>query len=506
MQRNRIVIVDRTLHAALFLLGVVVFLQACAGLVQREASLSRTRPAKAAVFFETLDDAIAEYGVSEGADFKVPGFPYLRTNRFLAATGDRIQGDDQFNAWLDRMLRLDRTGRKKEILNLPENGLATLKDEIGGFENRSQLLSLISKHSAMLLEADRRHPAFRERLQAEVDVPDEYSTAMRIFGLYPIAAIPVSIATHSAYGTFRKWHRQPLEELETLGTVSVYRPAEGEGDIDRNVSELFISGRIDAIGLVDLDAPAAAYLARTFAPVISQDVVADYDRFGAVEWVEGTVSINPEKPTVYYYITYSILNRQPVLQLNYAFWYSERNGEKAPAIEKGPLDGITFRISLDQTGRPVMADVMNNCGCYYFNIPRREMVKDIHPSADKLYPFVPTWMPEAFPRQPISLRVNSGWHQIEKVYTAPIPESAREYRLVPYDELESLPHADRSRESVFTPQGIMKDSKRIEPYIFFSMGIPKVGYMRQRNHHAIKLVGRSHFTDTDIYDRYFTFE
>jgi hypothetical protein len=153
-----------------------------------------------------------------------------------------------------------------------------------------------------------------------------------------------------------------------------------------------------------------------------------------------------------------------------------------------------------------MADIMNNCGCYYFYIPRRDEVKEIYPSPDKLYPFVPTFMPEEFPAERISLRVNSGWHQIEHVYTGPMPINASVYQLLPYETLESLPHPDGNRESVFTSEGIMKDSKRIEPYIFFSMGIPKVGYMRQRSHHAIKMVGRSHFTDTDIYDRYFTFE
>lgn len=134
------------------------------------------------------------------------------------------------------------------------------------------------------------------------------------------------------------------------------------------------------------------------------------------------------------------------------------------------------------------------------------MIKEIQYSADKLYPFVPTYLPEAFPNQRIGLRINSGWHQIEHVYAAQEPGNASQYQLQPYERLESLPHPDGTRESVFTPEGIMKDSKRIEPYIFFSMGIPKVGYMRQRSHHAIKLVGRSHFTDTDIYDRYFIFE
>ena len=99
------------------------------------------------------------------------------------------------------------------------------------------------------------------------------------------------------------------------------------------------------------------------------------------------------------------------------------------------------------------------------------------------------------------MMVNSGWHQVEQVGAAsPEDAGAISYSLAPYAVLESLPSDAGTRESVFTPEGIMKDSRRIEPYIFFSMGIPKVGYMRQRGHHAIKMVGREHFSNPYLFD------
>ena len=209
-------------------------------------------------------------------------------------------------------------------------------------------------------------------------------------------------------------------------------------------------------------------------------------------------------PTVYYYISHSLVKGEPVLQVNYAFWYSGRYGENSPGIERGPLDGVTLRITFDPDGVPIMADIMNNCGCYYFYVPRKERVAKINSSDNGLYPFVPAWLPEAFPARRLSLRINSGWHQVQKASVRDQADAVS-YELRPYDELEALPRPGGSTESVFTPDGIMKDSSRIEPYIFFSMGIPKVGYMRQRGHHPIKLVGRAHFTDTDIYDSYFEF-
>jgi hypothetical protein len=58
---------------------------------------------------------------------------------------------------------------------------------------------------------------------------------------------------------------------------------------------------------------------------------------------------------------------------------------------------------------------------------------------------------------------------------------------------------------MFDPEGIAKGSGRIEPLIFFSMGIPSVGSMRQRGHHAITLTGREHFDDPFLFDHYFDF-
>ena len=77
------------------------------------------------------------------------------------------------------------------------------------------------------------------------------------------------------------------------------------------------------------------------------------------------------------------------------------------------------------------------------------------------------------------------------------------YRLADYEQLEKLPHNDQSLESIFTSAGIVKGSGRIEPLIFFPMGIVDVGSMRQRGHHSTKLVGREHFDDPDLFDRNF---
>jgi hypothetical protein len=88
-----------------------------------------------------------------------------------------------------------------------------------------------------------------------------------------------------------------------------------------------------------------------------------------------------------------------------------------------------------------------------------------------------------------------------KDYPDPIP-----YELVPYDTLEVLPHEDGRTESIFDSVGIAKCAGRIERFILFSMGIPEIGSMRQRGHHATELIGRAHFDNPDLFDRSFVFK
>jgi hypothetical protein len=153
-----------------------------------------------------------------------------------------------------------------------------------------------------------------------------------------------------------------------------------------------------------------------------------------------------------------------------------------------------------------MVDIVNDCGCYHLFVPEKECVAQIVSKPLKFDPFVPQWLPDVSPDQRLGIRLNSGWHQVQRLIAAkdfpdPIP-----YELVPYDILEALPREEGQTESIFNPKGIAKCSNRIERFIFFSMGIPKIGSMRQRGHHAIELIGESRFDDPYLFDESFIFK
>src|SRR4030067_2450850 len=91
-------------------------------------------------------------------------------------------------------------------------------------------------------------------------------------------------------------------------------------------------------------------------------------------WKGDRPDVDRERPAVYYYFSYALLKGKPILQINYVIWYSERAGQRQTSIERGRLDGLTLRVSLDDHGKPFMVDVVKYCGCYHFFAPEKGRV------------------------------------------------------------------------------------------------------------------------------------
>lgn len=464
------------------------------------------RPQQCQAFLEALDEKVQAAGVRDSSSFPVPGFPYLRSNRFLSALKDTLDNDAKREYWLQQMRKLDLEAREKELRNLPDEVVLKLDSTGKGNPARERLYSHLRSCSETLLDHDKSHADFYETLYSFVDVPDEYSFLMRVAGLYPLASIPVTMATAKVREGFRSWFNANVEDLPIEGRLITVGPAAQcslhEGEIEETIEK----SKQNSLGIPTLDQTQASKLAGHFAPIFVQDVAAPYDRFGRVVWRNDRIDIETGDPTVYWYISHAFLAEEPVLQLNYVIWYPERGGKQSPWIERGHLDGLTVRVSLNSRGKPFMVDVMNNCGCYHLFSPANDRVSRVVARRFRLDPFVPQWLPSILPGDRFGIRVNSGWHQVQRLLAVTSSPQAVPYELVPYDLLEALPRQNRGTESMFDAKGIAKGSDRIEPLFFFSMGIPSVGSMRQRGNHAISLTGRVHFDDSHLFDRNFVFK
>jgi hypothetical protein len=152
-----------------------------------------------------------------------------------------------------------------------------------------------------------------------------------------------------------------------------------------------------------------------------------------------------------------------------------------------------------------MVDSVSDCGCYHFFSPDRERVERVRSRPLSFDPFVPEWLPAISPEERLGIRINSGWHQVQRLMPVEGVADPILYALLRYDVLEALPRENGRTESIFNSKGIVKGSERVERFILFSMGIPSIGGMRQRGHQAIELIGKDYFDNPYLFDENFVF-
>lgn len=344
---------------ALFALGIVVLIvQGCTILIQKQSVSDLKRPQEYESLFNHIDAAIDNAGVRDASNFPVAHFPYLRTNRFLTNVKDLLNNDLKKEQWVLWMQQLDIEARKKEIQNLPTSVLDQLAFRLGITSNRKILHTKVVLYSNRLLAHDRLQPNFYENLLGAVRDQGEYSIFMRILGLYPITSLPVALTTHTVNREIARWHDLPSDQLDTLGERTIYTPEQGIEFSKQRIRNILERSSQNPLKLPLPLARDKQVLLASFAPILVQDVAATYDKIGEVIWKDDRITVNPHNPTVYHYFSHAFFKGKPVLQMNYVFWFSGRMGPNSPWIERGKLDGITVRVTLSSDGNPVMVDVM----------------------------------------------------------------------------------------------------------------------------------------------------
>ncbi|NOQ18507.1 MAG: hypothetical protein GQ571_00905, partial [Desulfobacterales bacterium] len=175
----------KSYHISIILI-LILFFQGCASRVSHQFIVQSQRPSEYERFFNELDTAVYQAGVRNAAYFQVSGFPYLRANRFLVSLKGRLNNDAQKKQWVRWMQRLDIDTRETEIQNLPASAVERLKTGFKDVPDRKILHEKVISYSNKLLAHDQQRPNFYAVLQEAVNNSSEYSTVMRVFGLYPI--------------------------------------------------------------------------------------------------------------------------------------------------------------------------------------------------------------------------------------------------------------------------------------------------------------------------------
>ncbi len=452
--------------------------------------------AQCAAWYRGMDQRIDQAGVRDGGEYRIPGFPYLRADRFNASFGsEALAGDGLFQAWTGRLLELEAGARAAELRNLPAGSL----EDLG--VDRAQAGERIRACAATLAEHDFAMPEMRKLLAARARVPDDYVTWQRVLGLYAITQIPFWNGVEDWQKETAETMRRSKKGLREPATLSRYVPA---GAADTQTAKAILAGaRRDLLGIPQLSAEQQQALFSAYAPVIEVETSGDYDRIGALAWGEDEgLVVDASRPVVYQKLAFARIGGETLVQLVYLAWFSERPHATPQDLLAGRLDGIFWRVTLSAQGDALVYDTIHPCGCFhmFFPVPG---VEPLPPPEERIeWAFVPDRAPQFPDGARAVLRLATRTHYLVDI-AADGGGAGPTYEIADYDELRSMPAGAGKRRSAFGPDALMPGTERGERVFFWPMGVPSAGAMRQWGHHATAFVGRRHFDDVDLIERRF---
>lgn len=462
-----------------------------------------------AEWFQALEREIDAAGVRDAQDARVRGFPYLRVNRTLAALVPRAAADwNALHALADRMTGLDLAARRAEIANLPDERLRALPGLVLEAQ-RGEAATRTRECARLLREIDFAKPAASALALERAKVPDDYSAAQRVLGLYVLTRIPFAAGVRRWEAETRAAFERRRRDAAPAGGVRVrFAPPAAVRLGYSGVAGILASAARNPLGIPEPPAQDLELLLAAHAPSFEIEVLGDADRFGRLRWVAGAPApeVDAAVPTVYARAAHTVYRGRVLLQLVYTIWFPERPPSAPGDILAGRLDGVTWRVTLAEDGEPVLFDSIHPCGCYhlFFPTPRARPI----PPPDRLqeWAFSPATLPRVQPGERALLRIASGTHGVEGVELVNGLDSLARYELAADEDLRSLPYPGGGRRSVFGPDGLVPGTEREERRLFWPMGIASAGAMRQWGRHATAFVGRRHFDDADLLERRFILE
>jgi hypothetical protein len=296
----------------------------------------------------------------------------------------------------------------------------------------------------------------------------------------------------------------PLEALSARGTLVRYAPPETATLAAGEVGTIIARSSRGPLGIPRPEGEDLARLLGAYAPVLEVDVVVPRRIGFPVMGADRVPTVDVARPVAFTRVAHARVGDRVLLQLVYSFWFPARPKTSALDPLGGPLDGVTWRVTLGPDGNPLLFDSMHNCGCYHMFFPTPRAALRRQPYTIEETAFVPQRLPAAAPANRLVLRVASRTHYLERVTVAGHdPAGARRYALAADETLRSLPGPDGAGHSLFRPDGVVPGTERGERWLFWPMGVREPGAMRQWGRHATAFIGRRHFDDPWLVERYF---
>jgi hypothetical protein len=478
------------------------------------------------VFFDELDRVVHVAGSRDGGEHRVAGFPYLRVDRFTASFRDESSSDARYRAWVERMRALDERARSFEIANLPQEAFPIL-----GTLDREQVLERERACGGLLVARHALEPAQRRRLPRVAVVPDDYSSARRVLGLYALTGMPFASSerdwqrhTRAVFASHRE--APPPRNVAYHRYLPREQPMAAQAALAQARSVL-AAAPVDALGVPRIDEAGRELLFDAFAPSFEIATRADYDRFGPLQWIDlsGLVArdadrywldVDPSQPVVYRRLAFTRHGDAVLPQLVYTIWFSERPLQDSGDLLGGRIDGLVWRVTLDEKGVPLLFDTIQPSGRFAMFFPTARLQVRPAPRDQPLieWAFSPIeqpieqWVGAGPMVAGVSLRIESQTHQLVGIGLPgrekgePVARN-NPYRMLDANGLRALPLPGGGSRSIYDANGIVPNTERMARYFFWPMGISSPGSMRQWGRQPTAFVGRRHFDDADLIEKRF---
>lgn len=486
--------------------SVVILLSACAGTTRQPLSGSAPAPVAACVhLFESVKDRVKAAGVARSFPHRISGFPYLRTTRTLASFREDATTDAAVNAWLEHLAAADAAASRSELAQLDGTGkrelllLAAETARRSGLTIGAETEATLGECRAVLVAHDRDDVARVQRLKEVVVPDDEYSLVQRVGGLYPLTSLGVRAGVAQWHEDVRKSYAGPFSATSSEGERRRYGPATSAGAGDK------VPVARDVLGIPRPEAAQLDALYRQHAPVWEIDTASAADIPGTPVWrdADGGPAVDTQAPVVYRYTSITRFRGSPRLQLNYLVWFDERPASGPLDMLAGRLDGVIWRVTLDDAGAPLVYDSVHACGCYHLLFPVGDVA--LRPAALQLPepPLVPLTLEKPAAGTRVHLHLSAGAHYLEGV-THSVPESGiTHYRFADREALYETPVVGGGRRSLFREDGLVDGTQRGERWFLWPTGVRSPGAMRERGRRATAFIGRRHFDDAFLLDALF---
>jgi hypothetical protein len=494
--------------------GVATLLAACAALppVPDEAALDAEDRACIA-FVARFDDEVRRAGVGDAGAARIGGFATLRVDRFLASHAADPLDAPRFGAWVDAMRALDRDARAAEYANLPVAARAGLDAGLRAAEPARGPASPVAEIDACagrVLAAQLATPHGRARLIANARVPDDYNDVARALGAYPLTGFAFAAGVRLYENEARAAYARGLDARGA--PVVHWAPADGGSATAAGLGTIVTTAMASDALPPRIEPAARDALLAAYAPYFAIATATTDDRPGHPRPPERgsepgsnhVPGVDAGRPVVFARIAWTRFEGALLPQLVYTIWFDARTAAFAGDPLAGRLDALVWRVTLDRDGAPLAFDTIHACGCYHQFLPTARLrAKPREPGVEE-GAFVLATLPALDAGTRMRLDVEAGTHQLRGVRVVdPATADASRYALLPESALLVLARPDGSTASLYGPDGFVRGSERTERYAFWPTGIENAGAMRQWGRHATAFVGRRHFDEAFLLERYF---